>query len=44
MKRLFSNKELSDKKEGYADHQLIETDRDEAVIKRKIAEIYDECH
>ena len=36
--------ELFEKKEGFADHQLIETDKDEAIIKRNIAETFDECH
>jgi len=32
-------KKLSDKKAGYADYQLIETDGDEGTIRKELAEI-----
>ena len=39
-----AQKQLSDKKEGYADNQLIETDKDEVIIKKEITDTYDECY
>lgn len=37
-------KQPSDKKEGYAEYQLIETDNDEGIIKKELADAYNECY